>query len=585
MGFSMRKKVIINFMILSSLLIVVISLGFSSNVTAVTDSFTENFSSTSYRDFANSDVSDWGSGEIRISNQEPSELGNYPSSDESLDVAIDGDLAYVPDRTNGVMILNISNSLSPSFVGNYTPTVTSKAEDVCISGDYAYIGYSWNGFHIVDISDPSNPANVYTYDPGDAWSQVEVAGNYAYVISNLGFYTFDITNLGSVSIADFIVYPPTGLPNGIKISGNYAYIASGNVNLWVVDITDPTDLKDIGTFGPDEYGKNVFISGDLAYVANGVYGLRIFNISNPLLPVTIGHFSGDFDDVYVIGNILYGANNDDGLWVLDISDPTSPIKHTEFNTAGNAFAVVVVGDYVYLADGTNGLQILDVSNIYRYRTEGFAQSNMIFIADAESLLKYATLVKEDTILTDTSIDYFLSADNGANWESVTPGVVHNFSNTGYILKWKAVLTTTNIDSTPLIDSIAISYTSKLRATTLTNPYNGIVTIDDTPLFEWSEITGISSYLIQIDVSDGFLTPIINETVVGFSYESSVALEPNTYHWRVAGIDSGGDVGEYSEIRIIVIQALAPEFDFISFSVLTLITLSIIFVILLKRKRS
>ncbi|MHA1971872.1 MAG: LVIVD repeat-containing protein [Candidatus Hodarchaeales archaeon] len=581
----MRKKTIYNFMILSSLLIVVISLGFSSNVTAVTDSFTETFSSINYRDFANSDVSDWGSGEIRISYQEPSELGNYPSSDKSLDVAIDGDLAYVPDQYNGVMILNISNPLSPSFVGNYTPTVVNRAEDICIRGDYAYIGYRWNGFHIVDISDPSNPSNVYTYDPGDAWSQVEVAGNYAYVISNLGFYTFDITNLGSVSVEDFIGYPPTGLPNGIKISGNYAYIASGNVNLWVVDITDPTDLKEIGTFGPDEYGKNVFISGDLAYVANGVYGLRIFNISNPLLPVSIGHFNGDFDDVYVIGNTLYGANNDDGLWVLDISDPTLPIKHTEFNTAGNAFAVVVVGDYVYLADGTNGLRILDVSNVYRYRTEGTAQSSMVFITDAESVLQYATLVKEDTTSTTTSVDYFLSADNGANWEIVTPGVLHNFSNPGYILKWKAVLSTTDIDYTPLIDSITINYTSKLRATTLTNPYNGIVTIDDTPLFEWAEITGISSYLIQIDVNDNFLTPIINETVVGMSFAPISSLEPDTYYWRVAGIDSGGDVGEFSEIRIIVIQALVPEFNYISLSLFTLTTLSIVVIIYMKRKRN
>lgn len=574
-------------MILSSLLIVVISMDLSSNVTAVTSSFTENFSSTTYRDFANSDVSDWGSGEIRISYQEPSELGNYPSSGESLDVTIDGDLAYVADKYNGVMILNISNPLSPSFVGNYTPTLANRAMDVCIDGDYAFIGYRYGGVHVVDISDPYNPTQVDIYDIGDtiAWDQIEVVGNYAYVATNLGLYSMDVTNKASISVADNIANPPTGIARGLKISGNYAFVAEGNADLWVVDITNPLNLVNIGDFGPGEYSKNVFISGDLAFVSNGVYGLRIFNISNPLLPFSIGHFAGDFECVYAIGDILYGASNSYGLCVLDISDPTAPIKHTEFDTAGNAFAIEVVGDYVYLADGTNGLQILDVSNIYRYRTEGTAQSIAVFIGDAESLLKYATLVKEDTILTDTSIDYFLSADNGANWESVTPGVVHNFSNTGYILKWKAVLTTTNIDSTPLIDSIAISYTSKLRATTLTNPYNGIVTIDDTPLFEWSEITGISSYLIQIDVSDGFLTPIINETVVGFSYESSVALEPNTYHWRVAGIDSGGDVGEYSEIRIIVIQALAPEFDFISFSVLTLITLSIIFVILLKRKRS
>lgn len=87
------------------------------------------------------------------------------------------------------------------------------------------------------------------------------------------------------------------------------------------------------------------------------------------------------------------------------------------------------------------------------------------------------------------------------------------------------------------------------------------------------------------MNDEFLSPIINETVAGYSYESSVALEPDTYHWRVAGIDSGGDMGEFSEIRIIVIQPLAPEFNFISFSLFTLTTLSIIVVIFLNRKRN
>jgi hypothetical protein len=508
MGFIMRKKTIINFMILSSLLIVVISLSFSSNVTAVTDSFTENFSSTSYRDFVNSDVSDWGSGEIRISNQEPSELGNYPSSDESLDVAIDGDLAYVPDRTNGVMILNISNSLSPSFVGNYTPTVTSKAEDVCISGDYAYIGYSWAGFHIIDISDPENPTNVYTYNPGDAWGDVEVIGNYAYVISNLGLYVFDV---------------------------------------------------------------------------------NIYNISNPLSPIVIGDYSGIFGDqiynTYIVDDTLYCSGGTNGLIVVDVSDPTTPSQYTVADTAGETKAIVVIGGLAYIADGPNGLQILDVSTIYQYNTESTAQSYAVFTGEQETLLRNATLTATDTIVVNTAIDYYLSADNGVNWESITSGVLHTFINQGYQLKWKAVLSTTNIDITPYIDTISIDYISKLNAVSLLNPYNGIVTIDDTPTFEWAELTGISDYLIQIDETDDFLAPVINETVADTTYTVSSALAPKTYYWRVSGIDNGGDTGIFSEARILVIQALVPEFNFISFSVFTLITLSIVFVVVLKRKRS
>jgi hypothetical protein len=564
MGFIMRKKTIINFMILSSLLIVVISLSFSSNVTAVTDSFTENFSSTSYRDFVNSDVSDWGSGEIRISNQEPSELG-------------------------GVMILNISNSLSPSFVGNYTPTVTSKAEDVCISGDYAYIGYSWAGFHIIDISDPENPTNVYTYNPGDAWGDVEVIGNYAYVISNLGLYVFDVTNLGSVSVDDFIGYPPTGLPNGLKIQGNYAYIASGNVNLWVVDITDTTNILDVGTFGPSEYGRNLFISGDFVYVASATNGVNIYNISNPLSPIVIGDYSGIFGDqiynTYIVDDTLYCSGGTNGLIVVDVSDPTTPSQYTVADTAGETKAIVVIGGLAYIADGPNGLQILDVSTIYQYNTESTAQSYAVFTGEQETLLRNATLTATDTIVVNTAIDYYLSADNGVNWESITSGVLHTFINQGYQLKWKAVLSTTNIDITPYIDTISIDYISKLNAVSLLNPYNGIVTIDDTPTFEWAELTGISDYLIQIDETDDFLAPVINETVADTTYTVSSALAPKTYYWRVSGIDNGGDTGIFSEARILVIQALVPEFNFISFSVFTLITLSIVFVVVLKRKRS
>ena len=39
---------------------------------------------------------------------------------------------------------------------------------------------------------------------------------------------------------------------------------------------------------------------------------------------------------------------------------------------------------------------------------------------------------------NNTIQFELSADNGANWEIVTPNVRHTFTNTGTQLKWRAV---------------------------------------------------------------------------------------------------------------------------------------------------
>ena len=49
----------------------------------------------------------------------------------------------------------------------------------------------------------------------------------------------------------------------------------------------------------------------------------------------------------------------------------------------------------------------------------------------------ATLSVDEYLLQDTDIEYFLSADGGANWESVTPGTPHVFTHLGTDLRWQA----------------------------------------------------------------------------------------------------------------------------------------------------
>jgi hypothetical protein len=62
---------------------------------------------------------------------------------------------------------------------------------------------------------------------------------------------------------------------------------------------------------------------------------------------------------------------------------------------------------------------------------------------------FATL---NTDNSDNDLTYYLSANDGTNWEEVTPGVQHTFTNTGTKLKWRVDST-----GTQSITRIIVSY--------------------------------------------------------------------------------------------------------------------------------
>jgi len=74
------------------------------------------------------------------------------------------------------------------------------------------------------------------------------------------------------------------------------------------------------------------------------------------------------------------------------------------------------------------------------------QSNTVY--KNNETITQAKLTAEDS----GNVNYYMSADTGSNWESVTPGVSHTFTNTGQELKWRASAT-----GSASISSIEISY--------------------------------------------------------------------------------------------------------------------------------
>ena len=488
----------------------------------------------------------------------PSFVGWFDTPGYALDVVVSGDYAYIADHNASVQILDISDPSSPSFAGFYD--LPHVSEDVFVFGDYLYVAdYSNGGLQILDITDPTSPSFVGWYDTTVEAESVFVTGDYAFVAEDKGdgngrIEILDISNPSSPSLVSMYDLPSPALD--VIIKGDFAFVADWSSGLQILNISDPSSPSIVGTYDTPHYAWRLSVYGDLVYIADGTSGLQIVNITNPSTPSLTGSFDtpGNAHDVHISGDFAYIADLDYGLQIVDISDPSSPIFVDEYITPVPwSWGIYVSGDYAYLADHIQGgLQIIEVrkNRAHQFDSPCIAQSEVIPTGSGSYTLLNGTIIPAAIVPIDTSITYYLSADNGANWEIVTPGIDYSFINSGFQLKWKAVLSTSNITQTPKINSIFIEFKTVLNSPSLSNPLDNAIVDDYTPSFTWDVVSGASEYLFQLDTSTSFTTPILNITLPSSStsYTPSSILATNTYYWRVAGIDSDGDIGDFSVYR-------------------------------------
>jgi hypothetical protein len=69
-----------------------------------------------------------------------------------------------------------------------------------------------------------------------------------------------------------------------------------------------------------------------------------------------------------------------------------------------------------------------------------------------------------------------------------------------------------------------------------------------PVFSWSVSGDNSTYRIQV-ARDADFSELVNDRKTGAAkYKQETPLEPDTYHWRVAGIDHNGKQGPYGAVQ-------------------------------------
>jgi uncharacterized membrane protein len=300
---------------------------------------------------------------------DPSELGFYETPGRPVELFVSENYAYMAEYNEGVLILDVSNPITPTLAGTYQYSTTGYANDVFVQDDYAYVADWTGGLRIVDVSDPANPVEVSVYaDLPNVW-QVFVAGDYAYVVEVVvnqpyWLHIIDIsdpavpTETGAIETADWIWE--------VFVEGDYAYIANYDAGLSIVDVSDPANPVEVGSYSAPDV-LDVIARGDYAYVASSDWdgGFLVLDVSDPANPVLVGTYNpgGVFWPFHLAlsGPYAYAGNpvGEEEVALLDISDPANPTELEIIYPTGELFDLSTVGPYLYIADGYAGFKIYE----------------------------------------------------------------------------------------------------------------------------------------------------------------------------------------------------------------------------------
>jgi hypothetical protein len=180
---------------------------------------------------------------------------------------------------------------------------------------------------------------------------VDVQDGLLYAIGEGKLHVVDVTDLRSPVVKGTI--GGLGRVRQLCVDKGVAYITAREDGLFLVDVSDPEQMRILAHYDTIELATGIAVSGDVASVACRNAGVELIDVSSPEKPVHLSTIrTGEAQSVCIRDGILYtGVWGTAELVICDISDPRTPAVLSRAKLDGYGDGVDVRGDYCFAATG------------------------------------------------------------------------------------------------------------------------------------------------------------------------------------------------------------------------------------------
>lgn len=192
------------------------------------------------------------------------------------DVRLRNGYAYIAAGPAGLQIVDIQTPQAPRLVGSVA--IPGDAQDLWLDGNYAYIAAASGGIQVIDIHDPAAPAVVGSLLLADPARGVSISAGVAVVAGDEGASVIDVSSPRSPQLRSF-----RSISNckDVVVRGTYAYVAAFTSGFHILDVSDPTNVRDVGLL------SSVFVPRDLALLGQfAMFAEQLFPNAIPFVDIT-----------------------------------------------------------------------------------------------------------------------------------------------------------------------------------------------------------------------------------------------------------------------------------------------------------
>ena len=289
-------------------------------------------------------------------------------------IARDGQIIYAADGSAGVTIFEL-DGLTGDFteIANVPVSTGSEASarSVQLVGNTLLVAARTDGLMVLDVTDPLNPELIMTLPTPEKATFLTIDGDILILSDRNSLQTYDISDVRApVHLGAFSA--PTEFER-VVVEDGLAYIAAYYSGLFIMDVTDPSNLKKVSGVGADGFAMwAIAKQGDYIFTGGEGSGLRVYDVLDVLNPTFVTQL--DLPDVNlildgndqppfkmeIVGDFLFVADGDDGLQVVDISDPENPVISTSYATNGFAWDFLIDGYTMFIGNYLDGIQHINL---------------------------------------------------------------------------------------------------------------------------------------------------------------------------------------------------------------------------------